>query len=94
MFDFFRATCKQSDVMRSKNEENEAYLSEIEVEFFILEEWSSFFILQCYFLFIAVWVIFLQTIGQAYDDMQTQNQHLLHQITERDDYNIKVFILQ
>lgn len=32
----------------------------------------------------------LQTIGQAYDDMQTQNQHLLQQITERDDYNIKV----
>lgn len=57
-----RATCKQSDVMRSKNEENEAYLSEIE------------------------------TIGQAYDDMQTQNQHLLHQITERDDYNIKLVL--
>lgn len=35
-------------------------------------------------------LIFLQTIGQAYDDMQTQNQHLLQQITERDDYNIKV----
>lgn len=50
MFDFFRATCKQSDVMRSKNEENEAYLSEIEVGFFIMEEWSSsFFILLCYF---------------------------------------------
>lgn len=32
----------------------------------------------------------LQTIGQAYDDMQTQNQQLLQQITERDDYNIKV----
>ena len=31
-----------------------------------------------------------QTIGQAYDDMQNQNQHLLQQITERDDYNIKV----
>lgn len=31
-----------------------------------------------------------QSIGQAYDDMQTQNQHLLQQITERDDYNIKV----
>lgn len=45
-------------------------------------------------MYIAVWMIFMQTIGQAYDDMQTQNQHLLHQITERDDYNIKVFILQ
>ena len=33
---------------------------------------------------------FFQTIGQAYEDMQTQNQHLLQQMTERDDYNIKV----
>lgn len=32
----------------------------------------------------------IETIGQAYDDMQTQNQHLLHQVTERDDYNIKL----
>lgn len=32
----------------------------------------------------------LQTIGQAYDDMQSQNQQLLQQITERDDYNVKV----
>ncbi|XP_054781371.1 E3 ubiquitin-protein ligase BRE1-like 1 isoform X2 [Prosopis cineraria] len=53
---------KLSDVLKSKNEEIEAYLSEIE------------------------------TIGQAYDDMQTQNQHLLHQITERDDYNIKLVL--
>ncbi|KAG8653709.1 E3 ubiquitin-protein ligase BRE1-like 1 isoform X1 [Manihot esculenta] len=51
-----------SDVLKSKNEENEAYLSEIE------------------------------TIGQAYDDMQTQNQHLLQQVTERDDYNIKLVL--
>jgi hypothetical protein len=34
-----------------------------------------------------------QTIGQAYEDMQTQNQHLLQQVMERDDYNIKVIIL-
>ncbi|XP_028798888.1 E3 ubiquitin-protein ligase BRE1-like 1 isoform X2 [Neltuma alba] len=34
----------------------------------------------------------IETIGQAYDDMQTQNQHLLHQITERDDYNIKLVL--
>ncbi|KAK4270506.1 hypothetical protein QN277_023535 [Acacia crassicarpa] len=53
---------KFSDVLKSKSEEIEAYLSEIE------------------------------TIGQAYDDMQTQNQHLLHQITERDDYNIKLVL--
>ncbi|XP_062073247.1 E3 ubiquitin-protein ligase BRE1-like 1 isoform X1 [Humulus lupulus] len=51
-----------ADVLKSKNEENEAYLSEIE------------------------------TIGQAYDDMQTQNQHLIQQITERDDYNIKLVL--
>ncbi|KAJ6400313.1 hypothetical protein OIU84_015881 [Salix udensis] len=51
-----------SDVLKSKNEGNEAYLSEIE------------------------------TIGQAYGDMQTQNQHLLQQITERDDYNIKLVL--
>lgn len=36
---------------------------------------------------------FFQTIGQSYDDMQTQNQQLLQQITERDDYNIKVITL-
>ncbi|KAK6920354.1 hypothetical protein RJ641_016258 [Dillenia turbinata] len=51
-----------SEVLKSKQEENEAYLSEIE------------------------------TIGQAYDDMQTQNQHLLQQVTERDDYNIKLVL--
>ncbi|PON33407.1 Cdk-activating kinase assembly factor [Parasponia andersonii] len=55
-----RDLLRLADVLKSKNEENEAYLSEIE------------------------------TIGQAYDDMQTQNQHLLLQITERDDYNIKL----
>lgn len=35
-------------------------------------------------------VLVLQTIGQAYEDMQTQNQRLLQQISKRDDYNIKV----
>ncbi|KHN15380.1 E3 ubiquitin-protein ligase BRE1-like 1 isoform X1 [Glycine soja] len=34
----------------------------------------------------------IESIGQAYDDMQTQNQHLLQQITERDDYNIKLVL--
>jgi E3 ubiquitin-protein ligase BRE1 len=94
MFGCFRVTCKLSDVMRSKNEENEAYLSEIEVWIFYPEGMEFFFLHITIFLFIAIWMIFMQTIGQAYDDMQTQNQHLLHQITERDDYNIKVFILQ
>ncbi|KAF2314513.1 hypothetical protein GH714_027191 [Hevea brasiliensis] len=32
----------------------------------------------------------IETIGQAYEDMQTQNQHLLQQVTDRDDYNIKM----
>ncbi|MFQ6626836.1 hypothetical protein Gotur_004989 [Gossypium turneri] len=54
-----RNKARLSDTLKSKNEENEAYLSELE------------------------------SIGQAYDDMQTQNQQLLLQITERDDYNIK-----
>ncbi|KAL8249384.1 hypothetical protein R6Q59_006252 [Mikania micrantha] len=57
-----REKCKLTDVLKSKHEENEAYLSEIE------------------------------TIGQAYDDVQTQNQQLLQQITERDDYNIKLVL--
>ncbi|XP_059633890.1 E3 ubiquitin-protein ligase BRE1-like 1 [Cornus florida] len=57
-----REKSRLSDSLKSKHEENEAYLSEIE------------------------------TIGQAYDDMQTQNQHLLQQITERDDYNIKLVL--
>ncbi|XP_073030529.1 E3 ubiquitin-protein ligase BRE1-like 1 isoform X1 [Primulina eburnea] len=57
-----REKSRLSDVVKSKHEETETYLSEIE------------------------------TIGQAYDDMQTQNQQLLHQITERDDYNVKLFL--
>ncbi|CAL0315796.1 unnamed protein product [Lupinus luteus] len=32
----------------------------------------------------------IETIGQAYEDMQTQNQHLLQMVAERDDYNIKL----
>ncbi|KAL7116262.1 hypothetical protein ACP275_04G231700 [Erythranthe tilingii] len=32
----------------------------------------------------------IETIGQSYEDMQTQNQHLLQQVTERDEYNIKL----
>ncbi|KAG5628492.1 hypothetical protein H5410_000209 [Solanum commersonii] len=32
----------------------------------------------------------IEAIGQAYEDMQTQNQHLLQQLAERDDYNIKL----
>ncbi|KAL2317031.1 hypothetical protein Fmac_030907 [Flemingia macrophylla] len=32
----------------------------------------------------------IETIGQAYEDMQTQNQNLSDQVIERDDYNIKL----
>ncbi|KAJ3673078.1 hypothetical protein LUZ60_006452 [Juncus effusus] len=32
----------------------------------------------------------IETIGQAYEDMQTQNQHLIQQVADRDDYNIKL----
>ncbi|KAM0953075.1 putative transcription factor C2H2 family [Dioscorea sansibarensis] len=32
----------------------------------------------------------IETIGQAYEDMQTQNQHLLQQVADRDGYNIKL----
>jgi len=49
-----------TEALKAKNEEGEAYISEIE------------------------------TIGQAYEDMQTQNQRLLQQVTERDEYNIKL----
>ncbi|KAL7265721.1 hypothetical protein ACSBR1_003497 [Camellia fascicularis] len=31
----------------------------------------------------------IETIGQAYEDIQTQNQQLLQQVAERDDYNMK-----
>ncbi|MCO5560588.1 hypothetical protein L7F22_014203 [Adiantum nelumboides] len=37
-----------------------------------------------------VYLTEIETIGQAYEDMQTQNQRLLQQITERDDYNLKL----
>lgn len=57
-----RGKSKISDTLKSKNEEHEAYLSEIE------------------------------TIGQAYDDIQTKNQQLLQEITERDDYNTKLVL--
>uniref|UniRef100_A0A1J3ITI9 E3 ubiquitin protein ligase n=1 Tax=Noccaea caerulescens TaxID=107243 RepID=A0A1J3ITI9_NOCCA len=34
----------------------------------------------------------IQTIGNAYEDIVPQNQQLLLQVTERDDYNIKLFL--
>ncbi|CAA2954782.1 E3 ubiquitin- ligase BRE1-like 2 [Olea europaea subsp. europaea] len=41
----------------------------------------------------ALYISEIETIGQAYEDMQTQNQHLLQQVTERDEYNIKVLVV-
>ncbi|KAJ6812009.1 E3 ubiquitin-protein ligase BRE1-like 2 [Iris pallida] len=38
----------------------------------------------------AAYITEIETIGQAYEDMQTQNQHLLQQVADRDDYNIKL----
>ncbi|KAJ4724084.1 E3 ubiquitin protein ligase [Melia azedarach] len=55
-----RDVIELKEAIKSKDQEAEAYISEIE------------------------------TIGQAYEDMQTQNQHLLQQVTERDDHNIKL----
>lgn len=55
-----RLAIELKESLQSKNEEGEAYISEIE------------------------------TIGQAYEDMQAQNRRLLHQITERDDYNTQL----
>ncbi|GAB2224302.1 hypothetical protein Drorol1_Dr00005055 [Drosera rotundifolia] len=57
-----REESKLNDALKTKIDENDAFLSEIE------------------------------TIGQAYDDLRNQNHHLLQQITERDDYNIKLFV--
>ncbi|KAJ4904262.1 E3 ubiquitin-protein ligase BRE1-like 1 [Raphanus sativus] len=34
----------------------------------------------------------MQAIGSAYEDIVPQNQQLLLQVTERDDYNIKLFL--
>ncbi|KAL9259499.1 E3 ubiquitin-protein ligase BRE1-like 1-like protein [Drosera capensis] len=57
-----REKSKLNDALKTKIDENDAFLSEIE------------------------------TIGQEYDDLRNQNHHLLQQITERDDYNIKLFV--
>ncbi|KAL3691986.1 hypothetical protein R1sor_005637 [Riccia sorocarpa] len=55
-----RMAMELQEALKAKNEEGDAYISEIE------------------------------TIGQAYEDMQTQNQRLLQQLTERDDYNTQL----
>lgn len=55
-----RDVMELEEAMKSKDQEAEAYIAEME------------------------------TIGQAFEDMQTQNQHLLQQVAERDDLNIKL----
>ncbi|KAG0581595.1 hypothetical protein KC19_4G263900 [Ceratodon purpureus] len=55
-----RVAMELRETLKSKSEEGDAYITEIE------------------------------TIGQAYEEMQTQNLRLLHQITERDDYNTQL----
>ncbi|AQK81188.1 E3 ubiquitin-protein ligase BRE1-like 1 isoform X2 [Zea mays] len=57
-----RNLVKQSDILKSKHEECEAYMVEIE------------------------------SIGHAYEDIMSQNQQLLQQIIERDDHNTKLFM--
>ncbi|KAJ1260653.1 hypothetical protein BS78_10G249500 [Paspalum vaginatum] len=57
-----RDLVKLSDILKSKHEECEAYVVEIE------------------------------SIGHAYEDIMSQNQQLLQQIIERDDHNTKLFM--
>ena len=81
---FIRDVVELKEAIRIKKAEGDAYISDIEV---------SFFCLSVLFLGMSkIYNICIQTIGQAYEDMQTQNQHLLQQLTDRDDFNIKVFI--
>ncbi|KAG0630974.1 hypothetical protein M758_1G217700 [Ceratodon purpureus] len=55
-----RVAMELRETLKSKSEEGDAYITEIE------------------------------TIGQAYEEMQTQNSRLIQQITERDDYNTQL----
>jgi hypothetical protein len=50
------------------------------------------FLISFFWIYVKAYDICLQTIGQAYEDMQTQNQHLLEQLADREDFNIKVCI--
>lgn len=89
-FLWLRDLVKQSDILKSKHEECEAYVVEIEV-------WTIF---HAYLLTIVINIMFsvskfyflLQSIGHAYEDIMSQNQQLLQQIIERDDHNTKVMI--
>jgi hypothetical protein len=110
---FCRAITELTEELKIKNEEGDAYISEIEVWFFSLESFLHYPCRGYWFhktdQLTSVGTVFAswhavyasklftdrnhfacQTIGQAYEDMQTQNQRLLQQITERDDYNSQV----
>jgi hypothetical protein len=41
---------------------------------------------------VSIFYVRLQSIGNAYEDIMSQNQQLLQQIIERDDHNTKVMI--
>lgn len=79
-----RDVVELKEAIRIKEAEGDAYISDIEVRFFICQ--------YCFWVWVKCIVFAIQTVGQAYEDMQTQNQHLLQQLTDRDDFNIKVFI--
>lgn len=91
------------ETLKSKNEEGDAYISEIEVMFFPLYLAACTLLVMIIYTLLAIYLLTLdwhfphvirlqQTIGQAYEEMQTQNQRLLQQITERDDYTTHVHI--
>jgi len=84
---FFRDVVELKEAIRIKEAEGDAYISDIEVNL-------PFPPLSVPFLWVSMkaYDICIQTIGQAYEDMQTQNQHLLEQLADREDFNIKVFI--
>lgn len=98
-----RIVMELKETLKSKNEEGDAYISEIEVIFFPLYLAACTLLVMIIDTLLAIclltldwhfpYVIWLQqTIGQAYEEMQTQNQRLLQQITERDDYTTHVHI--
>lgn len=98
-----RIVMELKETLKSKNEEGDAYISEIEVMFFPLYLAACTLLVMIIYTLLAIYLLILdwhfpyviwlqQTIGQAYEEMQTQNQRLLQQITERDDYTTHVHI--
>ncbi|KAK8445710.1 hypothetical protein SEVIR_9G372800v4 [Setaria viridis] len=79
-----RDVVELKEAIRIKEAEGDAYISDIEVTYF------SFLISTFFGIYVKAYDICIQTIGQAYEDMQTQNQHLLEQLADREDFNIKL----